>query len=574
MPSTNLHQWRPPGYNTSVEYSPPVMEELRLEVTDGFNRVPHGGVEIGGILFGVRDQETIRVLARREVTCEYRFGPSFTLSDNDRQALIDLLNAPNADPELAAMQPVGWYHSHTRSQIMLSEQDLEFYAQYFPEPWQIALVLRPHRFDPMRAGFFFREENGFIHAESTYLEFTVRPATGRLPAVSEEPAVEQAIATAVDATPVVPQVVREEPQVVPTPAPPHAIPPASGWMRLLWVAAACAAVLAIGLFWIAAPTRTPDVSLRAVDIKGQLRIDWDRGASTIRRSPGGALDIEDGTVRVHNELTREQLLAGNITYLRTSGDVVVRLVLRTENGSTVTELTRFLGAPVAAVVPATHASTSPIVPANPPTRETHPAPQPNSESEWVEPEVEQVPPPAPTRQWLGPAPVSAPRPLELPAPPVVTTASPEAVANILPHMATPVALKPVDRGPASGKIIWTGKLTRGGTIQILGNHSSQGHITGILPGTPVRVQVFPTELTQDGLKVFTADAKSIIAPEAPGAQNGWMQTTWVLNEKKAGDLRIVEEPGQANGWDRLTLKAERGDHAVIVLNWNRIGNAH
>ena len=36
---------------------------------------------------------------------------------------------------------MGWYHSHTRSEIFLSDADLEIHNRYFPEPWQVALVL-------------------------------------------------------------------------------------------------------------------------------------------------------------------------------------------------------------------------------------------------------------------------------------------------------------------------------------------------------------------------------------------------------------------------------------------------
>jgi hypothetical protein len=93
---------------------------------------------------------------------------------------------------------------------------------------------------------------------------------------------------------------------------------------------------------------------------------------------------------------------------------------------------------------------------------------------------------------------------------------------------------------------------------------------GGLPGTPVRVQVFPSELTQEGVRMFAADPRSIGAPEAPGAQNGWNRTVYVLNPKKAGEVSIVEPPGQRNAWNRLTLRAERGDHSIIVLRWERI----
>src|SRR5581483_1845375 len=60
-------------------------------------------------------------------------------------------------------------------EIFLSEADQEIHNRFFPEPWQVALVLKPHTFHPMRAGFFFREEDGSIRADVTYREFTLEP---------------------------------------------------------------------------------------------------------------------------------------------------------------------------------------------------------------------------------------------------------------------------------------------------------------------------------------------------------------------------------------------------------------
>ena len=165
--------WQADGYATRIEYSRAVIEELGIAATDGFNRLAHGGVEIGGVLFGVRNSDSIEILAHRALTCEYAFGPSFTLSENDGRALEDLLASVADNPELAGMQAVGWYHSHTRSDISLSQKDLELYQHYFPELWQIALVLRPYRFDPVRAGFFFRERDGSVYADATRQEFII-----------------------------------------------------------------------------------------------------------------------------------------------------------------------------------------------------------------------------------------------------------------------------------------------------------------------------------------------------------------------------------------------------------------
>ena len=60
----------------------------------------------------------------------------------------------------------GWYHSHTRSGIFLSEADLELHRRFFRENWQVALVFRPSLNTATRAGFFFQESDGTIRARA------------------------------------------------------------------------------------------------------------------------------------------------------------------------------------------------------------------------------------------------------------------------------------------------------------------------------------------------------------------------------------------------------------------------
>jgi hypothetical protein len=57
------------------------------------------------------------------------------------------------------------------------------------------------------------------------------------------------------------------------------------------------------------------------------------------------LEIEDGSRKVHEELSQEHLRAGSITYLRTTGNVLVRLLVRGADQSTLTKASRFLTAP-------------------------------------------------------------------------------------------------------------------------------------------------------------------------------------------------------------------------------------
>lgn len=167
--------WTTPQCPFAIEYSPRVLDSIRLAVVDAFFSLPRGGAEIGGILLGSRGRNRVVITDYAALECEHAFGPGFTLSDKDQARLLEMLEkAGNSD-----LQPVGWYHSHTRSDIFLSEADLEIHRRYFPEPWQVALVIKPHTFQPARAGFFFRAADGSIHASGSYREFQLQPLAGR-----------------------------------------------------------------------------------------------------------------------------------------------------------------------------------------------------------------------------------------------------------------------------------------------------------------------------------------------------------------------------------------------------------
>jgi proteasome lid subunit RPN8/RPN11 len=591
--------WQAAGCAVRIAYSRAVMEELSLAASDGFNRLAKGGVEIGGVLFGIRDSDCVKILAYRALACEYAYGPSFMPSDNDRRVLEDLLTSPNTDGSLSGMRPVGWYHSHTRSDILLSKEDLQLYQQYFPETWQIALVLRPHRFGPVRAGFFFRESDGSVQAAASCHEFIIKTGLGKPgPRLLDDSAPADVASAPANPALLEPALPGPCPQPSPISSPrsepePSWPPPrgASSYppLRWSWTAAAIAVTLAGVLFWTGGFRVSAGLSLHELDAGGHLRIDWNHNARIIQQGESGALEIEDGSFRLHHELSPEHLRLGSATYLRTTGTVLVRLLVRGADQSTFSEITRFLGPPVAAAAPIDTG------PADRSARKDGTAPRPGRRERGQE--VRDVQPvDRPSHQILREAPAQADsarqttaasalrrrqlilppagftRPEEplLPAPPVIAPNAAATMAADIPHLPIPAPLNPVDQGLAAGKIIWTGKLARSGTIQILGNRASQGRVTGGLPGIPVRVQVFPSELIQEGLRIFTAEPGSISPPEAPGVQNGWNRTVYVLNPKKAAEISILEAPGQQNAWNRLILRAERGDHSIIVLRWERV----
>ncbi len=380
--------WSIQGLPVRVDYLVPVLEEVSAIAVDGLYRFRHGGVEVGGVLFGTAQRGVVRITAFRELDCEHAFGPRFVLSERDKVAMRQILELPRTEPSLAGLLPVGWYHSHTRSGIALSPRDLEIYNRYFPEQWQVALCLRPEAFGPTRAGFFVRERNGDIHAEASYEEFTVqprrreatRPQPQEVPAaparelVQPEPEPPEA---AVSDLPIPselpaptfgglasPPAPKAAPAPAPSPTPAadtalddFALPsfantaPREGRSRkwMIWVALAILLTIAAGAgaqAWYRYSGRPQPLSLWVADVGGQLLIEWDRTAAPIRNARSATLDITDGKEHVEIQIDSERLREGSVDYVRRAAIIDVRLTVRQSEGRTLQESITFIGQPV------------------------------------------------------------------------------------------------------------------------------------------------------------------------------------------------------------------------------------
>ena len=379
-----LANWKAPQCPFTIEYSLRALDDIRLAVMDAFFSLPRGGAEIGGILLGQRLRRRVVIDDYLPLDCEHASGPSFVLSQRDRDALMELLASVERDPD--GLTPVGWYHSHTRSEIFLSEADLAIYERYFPEPWQVALVLKPHTFQPTRAGFFFREKDGRIHGTDTYQEFVLEPLPLRPVPAGVAPAPESApsprfphgpdprgpvITVVAEAAP---QGARAGPSGHPGagsggiraanrrsahPQFPGAarrteVPQVSGGCpgdrrlpggcgggyltRDLWLPRLTAVV------W-SAPRPPLFIALKAVDNDGQLQIQWDGNSPIVRRATDAILEIDDGPVRQEIQLDAQHLNAGTITYGRQGGRVDVKLAIQLSGGQLAHGAASYLGRP-------------------------------------------------------------------------------------------------------------------------------------------------------------------------------------------------------------------------------------
>src|SRR5215475_345259 len=122
-----LASWTTPECPFVIEYLPKVLDDIRLAVVDAFFSLPRGGAEIGGVLLGRHDRGRVLITDSVALECEHAFGPSFTLSKPDLARLGELLASLRKHP---AGVVVGWYHSHTRSEIFLNDADQEIHKRF------------------------------------------------------------------------------------------------------------------------------------------------------------------------------------------------------------------------------------------------------------------------------------------------------------------------------------------------------------------------------------------------------------------------------------------------------------
>jgi proteasome lid subunit RPN8/RPN11 len=114
--------------------------------------------EVGGALIGrwrrdTRNDESFIVVEAMIPARHTRHGSAFlTFTQESLLALHQ-----DQESRYPRKQMVGWFHTHPRMGVFLSEYDLWLAQHFFPEPWQASLVVEPHSGS---GGFFVRDGDG------------------------------------------------------------------------------------------------------------------------------------------------------------------------------------------------------------------------------------------------------------------------------------------------------------------------------------------------------------------------------------------------------------------------------
>ena len=367
------------------------MEEIRAFACDELIHLSHGGDEVGGVLFGTRHEDLIRILTWRPIACEHTQGKDLRLSYNDRMNLAVQLEMARQNSDLKDFRPLGWFVSRLGGDVSLSASDLDIYSGFFPEAWQVTLVICPHGGGCAQAGFFVREADDKVQSEASYQCFELQPlhvtssatdqiATDQIAAnVAPEPEalplepadtwqpplMEQPAPTA--------QPVRAAPQPTPPPAAPmnhietrwlappaEEIPEASfpspsfqieeplptheRWFWAIPIVLALA-IAAFMLYQRRAPSPGASIALRALSEAQTVRLVWDVNSRSILDSYRGEIDINDGGKHSQVSLTSDQLHAGKISYLPQSSDIAFMITVYSASGEPIHDATRLI-APV------------------------------------------------------------------------------------------------------------------------------------------------------------------------------------------------------------------------------------
>ncbi len=115
--------------------------------------------EVGGFLIG---QWCLSENHEQFVEVEYALPARYTRQGSvyltfTQESLVDIHD--QIDTNYKGQKIVGWYHTHPSMGVFLSHYDTWLHNNFFPEPWQVALVVEPVS---AIGGFFIRQTGGIL----------------------------------------------------------------------------------------------------------------------------------------------------------------------------------------------------------------------------------------------------------------------------------------------------------------------------------------------------------------------------------------------------------------------------
>ncbi len=321
-------EWKSPGQQLTVEYDRAVMNQIAAAVMGAFQAGPGLAVEVGGVLYGEVSPERIRIRGWRQAARGSSELPRLSLTEAVAVEIGRLLGAPNWDPRLRGLVPLGWAQSTNRRSMVLADAAAQVFDRFFKEPWQVALIIRPAYQRPTMAAFFVRDASGQVREGGGAHEFKLLDP-GEVPVAS--PDVAQ-----------MPPPAEPELSLAPEPQPARRFP--RWWLLVIGLLVAAGAAWFLAPAWLGG-SAPPAIRLAVSDRDHQLRVSWAPDSDLVRESAGAVLEIVDAGNTVRRALGRKEIASGEFLHRRAGEDVLVRLTFQRLGKAPVAESIRFLGRP-------------------------------------------------------------------------------------------------------------------------------------------------------------------------------------------------------------------------------------
>jgi len=163
--------WEVPRKPVSVRINLQVADRLDREATAAVRSLSALGSEIGGLLLGTMTPgDPIRVTVDEylRIPCDHTRGPLYELGKADMERFDRVISTRELTGNRVTV--VGFFRSHTRKGLSLTDEDIAFCKARFGSPHQIVLLVRPGIAQASRAGIFIWE-NAAMRGDATCLEF-------------------------------------------------------------------------------------------------------------------------------------------------------------------------------------------------------------------------------------------------------------------------------------------------------------------------------------------------------------------------------------------------------------------
>lgn len=90
-----------------------------------------------------------------------RYGSTYLTFTQDSMVSLNQV----LEDDYPRKQLVGWFHTHPRMGVFFSSWDHWLHENFFPQPWQVALVIEPYSFT---GGFFIKTKDGTLDTRKYY----------------------------------------------------------------------------------------------------------------------------------------------------------------------------------------------------------------------------------------------------------------------------------------------------------------------------------------------------------------------------------------------------------------------